>query len=132
MEHEYNKNRRYDLLATVRRLRTDRGKERSSLAFDQLWNERERFVLCDELAATRRETALLKDKHESLSVITRIFWVFLGASTVSLLGRGFALTSRSDTPHITRRIRAHTMRQLNRVCIELAVQYTKGTNVSRQ
>ena len=59
MEHEYN--RRHDLLKTVRRLRTDQEKGRSDFAFAQLENECELSVTRDDLAAARRETALLKD-----------------------------------------------------------------------
>ena len=62
VEHEYN--RRHDFLTTVRRLRTDREKNRSEFAFDQLDNEREIRHLRDELGAARRETALLRDQHE--------------------------------------------------------------------
>ena len=50
----------------VRRLRTDREKDRSDIAFIQLKNEREKRHLRDGLEAGRRKTALLKELLESL------------------------------------------------------------------
>ena len=47
----------------------------------------------------------------------------------SVLGRVLVLIVRVETTNINRRIGAHPARQLNRVCIALEVQYTKGTNV---
>ena len=65
MDHDFI--RRHDLLTTVRCLRTVREKDRSDSAFDQLENERDLCLLCDELSAARRETEVLKDQHESLA-----------------------------------------------------------------
>ena len=64
VEHEHS--RRHDFQTTVRRLRTDREKDRSEFAFAQLEKEREIHFLRDELGAARRETALLRDQHENL------------------------------------------------------------------
>ena len=60
VDHEYN--RRHDLLTTVRRLRTNREKDRSEFAFAQLENERETRYLRDELEAALRDRALLEDQ----------------------------------------------------------------------
>ena len=50
----------------MRRLHTDREKDRSNFAFSQLENEREKRHLRDGLEAASRETALLKDQLECL------------------------------------------------------------------
>ena len=63
---DYEYDRRHDLLATVRRLRTDREKDRLDFAFVQPKNEREKRHFRDGLEAARRETTLLKDQLESL------------------------------------------------------------------
>ena len=63
LEHECN--RRHELLTTVRRLRTDREKDRSDYTFAQLEIERYISLLRDELVADCRETALPKDGQES-------------------------------------------------------------------
>ena len=47
VEHEHS--RRHDLQTTVRRLRTDREKDRSEFALSQLEKEREIRHMCDEL-----------------------------------------------------------------------------------
>ena len=60
VNHEYD--RRHDMLATVRRLRTYREKDRSDFAFAQLKSEREKQRLRDEQEAARSETASLKDQ----------------------------------------------------------------------
>ena len=64
VKHEYN--RRHYLLVTLRRLHTDREKDRSDFALAQLENKRERRVLREELAVARRENMLLRYQHESL------------------------------------------------------------------
>ena len=130
VEQEYN--RRHDLLKTVRRLRTDREKDRSEFAFAQLENERDIPYLLDEPVAALRSNALMKDQHEIGPVITRICWGSLSVPAVSVLGRGLVLKVRAETTYIERRMRAHPTRKLNSVHIALSLQYTKETNVIRQ
>ena len=98
MEHENN--HRHDLLTTVRRLRTDRDRDRSDFALAKLENERERRVLCEELAAARRETALLKDQHESLlRDLKNMFGILQHAGCLYSRKRPRTVSTGGDTQH---------------------------------
>ena len=85
----------------------------------------------DELEADRREIASLK---EQLDCLVRDHKNLLGildrAGCLRYCKRPCTDSTGGDDQH-RRRMRAHPARQLNRVCITLAVQYTKWDNVFR-
>ena len=116
----------------MRRLRIYRERDLLDIAFTQLKNEYECRVVRDELASARRETALRSDEHNHLVREQINLLGFLSVPDLPIIMNVLVRMVRAETPKIKRRKRAHPTSQLNLVCIFLAVQYTKGTNVFRQ
>ena len=117
MEHKYN--RCHDLLTTVRRLRTDKEKDR--LDFAHLESERKSHGLRNELAAAHCENSLLKDQHERFDRDHKKLMRFFDRVGCLRSRKRPCTDSMTETPDIKRKMHAHHTRQLDRVCIALAV-----------
>ena len=113
--------------AKVQRLCVDKSDKQSEYAFSQLENERRCQALCDKMSSGRRELASPQRQLETLVRDHKNFYSKLFSVVAAfVLDRRCVLIVRAESPHIERRIRVHSTRQLDRVRIASAMRYTKG------
>ena len=105
----------------------------------QLQIERDVRSLVGELATARGEVIRLngeisdvRAQVERLDRELKNLMGFLKRGAIFIVRRGIVLKVRAETPHLERRMRANLMWYLDRVCVALSAQYTKGTDIFRQ
>ena len=124
--------RRHCLIDDVQKFFRKRDVDRAAFLSAQLENERSIRSLRDELAAARQDNSHFREELAALRTQTERL-ESERKNLLEILERGGYLhrrkrprtDGRAETSNVKRRMRSHPTRQLNGVCIALAVQHTK-------
>ena len=137
LEHE--RDRCYALTDSLRKHRIDHETDRDEYVVAWLQVERDVRSIVGELETACGEILRLKGdisderiQVERLERERKNLLDVLECGAIYIVRRGLVLTVRAETPHVERRMRVHLTWKLDRVCVALSEQHTKGTDIIGQ